>query len=111
MENVVMNFQKINEYSYQVEVPDVVLDYVDNVMDKISLGKLDSYEENLNINIENQLYSRIVAACYLKQFNNVVPEGGFLRITANLGDRALIMSVGCIEDENNGIVLLNGVIY
>lgn len=111
MKNVIMNFQKINEYSYQVEVPDVVLDYVDSIMNNISLGKVNEYEENLNVNIENQLYSRIVAGCYLKQFNNVVPEGGFLRITANLGDRALIMSVGCIEDENNGTVLLNGVIY
>lgn len=111
MKNVIMNFQKINDYSYQVEVPDVVLDFVDNVMDTISLGKVSEYEENLNINIENQLYSRIIAACYLKQFNNVVPEGGFLRITANLGERSLIMSVGCIEDENSGTVLLNGVIY
>ena len=103
-------FNKVNDYLFQAELSPRILEYVDNIVKDISTGLVDKYDINMNMYLEDRILSRLISSCYMRKFTFNVPDTGFVKIIASLGERDISVSCGLL-DEGEEKIILDGVIY
>ena len=46
-----LEFKKVNQYNYITDIPGQVSDMINKMLDDLSLGNINVYEDNLNKNL------------------------------------------------------------
>ena len=112
IDNVQLQFRRINNIKYYTEVPEEVTKYVDNIMSNISAGLLTEYDDYLNREIEDKLYSRIVSSIFFRDESSKLSSYGFNTIDISIkGKRVITASLGKLPVAENEDCYVCGVMY
>lgn len=105
-----LEFKKVNQYNYITDIPGSVSDMINNMLDKLSLGNINVYEDNLNKTLFDNMLCRYVSTVFFNQMTDT-NDVGFIIIDCNLGNRVISVSLGKADFGPNGIKHLSGVQY
>ena len=105
-----LEFKKVNQYNYITDIPGQVSDMINKMLDDLSVGNINVYEDNLNKNLFDLMLCRYVSTVF---FNTVkdVNDIGFTIVDCNLGNRVISVSLGKADFGPNGVKHLSGVQY
>ena len=105
-----LEFKKVNQYNYITDIPGQVSDMINKMLDVLSIGNINVYEDNLNKNLFDLMLCRYVSTVF---FNTVkeVNDIGFTIVDCNLGNRVISVSLGKADFGPNGVKHLSGVQY
>ena len=105
-----LEFKKVNQYNYITDIPGQVSDMINKMLDDLSIGNINVYEDNLNKNLFDLMLCRYVSTVF---FNTVkeVNDIGFTIVDCNLGNRVISVSLGKAVFGPNGVKHLSGVQY
>lgn len=105
-----MSFEKVNQHTYRVDVPDEILLYIDNVLKNLS-GDLLAHSQVLDQQLKDQLITRAVASCFITLERLKTLDKGYTVINVKAGDRNLQMSIGILQTGPTEFEVLSGVLY
>lgn len=105
-----MSFEKVNQHTYRVDVPDEILLYIDNVLKNLS-GDLLAHSQVLDQQLKDQLITRAVASCFITLERLKTLDKGYTVINVKAGDRNLQMSTGILQTGPTEFEVLSGVLY
>lgn len=105
-----MNFERVNQHTYRVNVPNEILLYVDNILKDLS-GDLLAHSQVLDQQLKDQLIVRAVASCFITLERLKTLDKGYIVINVKAGDRNLQMSTGVLQTGPTEFEVLSGVLY
>lgn len=107
-----LEFTKENETTISIKVPEVIVNYIDDIINTLSLGKTSDFDGYLTNELEDKLVSRIIAAIFFNKYRPTMSNSyGFLLVYAYYKDRIVLVSLGELPINQNDKVIVNGVLY
>lgn len=105
-----IKFEKIQNNKYLATLENTeILNYATKIVSDISLGDINDFLDVNNNDIIYTILARIIGTYFYKDKTIEHNESGFSIILVNIGNIKLRISVSRLQDENNKMVKLTGV--
>lgn len=95
-----MEFQKIKEEQYLVQLDNYTLEKINNIIKDLSNEQYHLYDDVANEILFNKILTRIVTSNFIKQ-GLLNSNYGFTSILCNIDNKTITISVGAINLNNN----------
>ena len=100
------------EEGFLIEIPQVVMDAIFNIIDKVSITIQDQFSLPLNIELEEKLVTRFAMARLLDlEISNKIHANNYNKVLIKLPDRTLTASIGYMPITEDHSEFVYGLLY